>query len=446
MVIELPEPSWFTGAFEELADIVVAFDQAGQIVYVNAAAERVLGVERESVIGQNMTEWVHPDDLERALEVTALIMGGEFSEIPVTPAFYRVRCRDGSWLGLEVNGTQLSVPPGEGDIVTVCRYSGDRAVHDEVLERLTQGDPIDEIVALLPELGRWRHPTERYAIAITGDSGDRIAPGSDLPPGLDGSILDEGSPWSEALASGREVTVESLDGLPPSVRRLAEAEGLRGCKVVPVPDLAGSEGATITVWATPNGPPLSIHTYSLDNMRRVLALVLRWRQQVRQLTSASFTDHLTGAASRSRFFAALEPVNRSSEGDMMAILYVDLDRFKPVNDAHGHRTGDEVLVVVAERLNAVVRPADLVARIGGDEFAILCRGLNDIGEATAIADRVIATVGQPITLEGLDIQVDASVGIASTVDVDVDGDALLDAADRALYRAKREGRGRWSLG
>src|SRR5690606_14453126 len=118
---------------------------------------------------------------------------------------------------------------------------------------------------------------------------------------------------------------------------------------------------------------------------------------------------------------------------------------KPINDAHGHRTGDEVLVVVADRLQAVVRPSDLVARIGGDEFAILCRGLTDISEATAIADRVIDVVSRPIAIAGLEVQVDASVGIASAVESDVDGDALLDAADRALYRAKREGRGRWSL-
>jgi diguanylate cyclase (GGDEF)-like protein len=240
--------------------------------------------------------------------------------------------------------------------------------------------------------------------------------------------------------------VDDLDELATDVAEAARQAGLRGCRVVPVPDLAGGAGATITVWATFDGPPLSIHTYALDSMRRLLALVLRWRQQVRQLTSASLTDHLTGVASRSRFFAALEPPARDGAGPLTAILYVDLDRFKPVNDRHGHRTGDEVLKVIAERLNAVVRPSDLVARIGGDEFAILCRGLTDVSEATAIADRVIATVGHPVGLSDLEVVVEASVGIASTSEVEIDGDALLDAADRALYRAKREGRGRWSLG
>jgi diguanylate cyclase (GGDEF)-like protein len=130
---------------------------------------------------------------------------------------------------------------------------------------------------------------------------------------------------------------------------------------------------------------------------------------------------------------------------LAAILYVDLDRFKPVNDRYGHRTGDEVLVIVAQRLKSAVRPTDLVARIGGDEFAVLCLDLKDISDVTTVAERIVQSIGRPIDLNGVEITVEASVGIASTTEMSLDGDLLLDEADRALYRAKREGRGRWAL-
>jgi diguanylate cyclase (GGDEF)-like protein/PAS domain S-box-containing protein len=438
-----PDPAWFQQVVEELPDTLVAVDASGTIVYVNKAAERIASISPQDLVGENLADWLHPDDLDRALEVVGLMLGGEFENQPVTPALYRVRAGDGRWIPVEINGGQLSSPDRSGDILAVCRFSGDRLLHEEVYERLTRGESTVEVVALVPMLGAWRHPTERYAVALTDDDGVRVAPGGRLPVELAGCDLsNEKSPWARALATRDEVVLDDLDSFPPEVRALAEHEGLRACKVVPVPEPDGSVDATITIWASNSGPPWSMHTYALADMRRVLALILRWRDQVRRLEEASFTDHLTGVASRSRFFRALEP---RASGELAAILYVDLDRFKPVNDRYGHRTGDEVLVIVAQRLKSAVRPTDLVARIGGDEFAVLCLDLKDISDVTTVAERIVQSIGRPIDLNGVEITVEASVGIASTTEMSLDGDLLLDEADRALYRAKREGRGRWAL-
>jgi diguanylate cyclase (GGDEF)-like protein/PAS domain S-box-containing protein len=440
----VPGSEWFERVVEQATDLVVAFHPDGEIVYLNRAAEETLGVDRREVLGENFVEWIHPDDLERALEVVSLMGDGGFEETPVTPATYRVRCGDGSWMALEVNGAQLAEPDGSGDVVTICRYSGDRVLHDEILDRLTGGDSVEDVLALVPDLGHWRHPTERYAVAFTGDDGERHSVGNTLPAELSGEILEPGQPWAQALRLGKEVVVEA-DELDDDLRQLAAKEGLNACRVVPIADPTGDLGATITVWSTPTGPPITIHRFALDTMERVIALILRWRQQVRQLTRAALTDHLTGAASRSRFFAALDKPTPAAEGHLAAILYVDLDRFKPVNDEYGHSTGDEVLVEIAARIASVVRPSDLVARIGGDEFAVLCRDLGHIDEATIIADRVIEAVGRPVPVGAHLISVDASVGIATTLDDSIDGDALLESADAALYDAKSRGRGRWAL-
>ena len=116
------------------------------------------------------------------------------------------------------------------------------------------------------------------------------------------------------------------------------------------------------------------------------------------------------------------------------MLYVDLDGFKPVNDAHGHIVGDDVLVEVAERLRSSIRPVDVVARLGGDEFAVLLRSCTT-DEADAIAARILDELREPIETRGKSMIVRASIGIAA-------GGAasqLIDEADRALLRAKGEG-------
>ena len=127
-----------------------------------------------------------------------------------------------------------------------------------------------------------------------------------------------------------------------------------------------------------------------------------------------------------------------------ALLYVDLDRFKPVNDRLGHTAGDLVLVTVADRIRRAVRPDDRLTRFGGDEFVVECTGVRSDQEAIVIAERIIAAVQEPIRLDVGEIRVGASVGIARAVGP-VGVDDLLDRSDAALLAAKAAGKGRWHL-
>ena len=125
-------------------------------------------------------------------------------------------------------------------------------------------------------------------------------------------------------------------------------------------------------------------------------------------------------------------------------MYVDLDGFKPINDQHGHAAGDQVLRTVADRLSAAVRTGDLVARIGGDEFAILCPGADEVGLG-ALAERIVLSVSQPISLESAPVSVGASVGVAASTPGQRSVDQLVESADRALYSAKASAGGTWRL-
>jgi diguanylate cyclase (GGDEF)-like protein/PAS domain S-box-containing protein len=152
-------------------------------------------------------------------------------------------------------------------------------------------------------------------------------------------------------------------------------------------------------------------------------------------------DLLTGLANRSMFTAALDQAIAQSLriGRMFAVLCLDLDHFKDVNDLRGHLTGDRLLRLVAERLRGVVRLNENIARFGGDEFAILLSDTYDPARIAALAARLIASIGAPFSIDGNDIHVGASIGVAVYGENAFDAETLLSYADIALYRAKSEG-------
>lgn len=153
-------------------------------------------------------------------------------------------------------------------------------------------------------------------------------------------------------------------------------------------------------------------------------------------------DALTGLPNRVLFYKELEEAIAAGGADELVVYCLDLDGFKPVNDTFGHAAGDAVLKQVAERLKAQAGDR-MVARLGGDEFAFLFRAQG--GTRTDLANRCIAALERPFMLKGLSIKIGLSIGIASSPTDGIDGEALVQAADRALYSAKAAGRGMWKL-
>ncbi|BFU44547.1 putative bifunctional diguanylate cyclase/phosphodiesterase [Krasilnikovia sp. MM14-A1004] len=160
-----------------------------------------------------------------------------------------------------------------------------------------------------------------------------------------------------------------------------------------------------------------------------------------QLLHTAYHDGLTGLASRALFRDRLEEALAAAEARAeVAILFLDLDGFKEVNDSLGHAAGDELLIRVAARIRETVREHDTVARFGGDEFAVLVQSISATRDAEAVARRIVAAIGEPVTVDGRDLHVGASIGLASGADAD-DTDQLLRNADLAMYKAKAGGGG-----
>jgi diguanylate cyclase (GGDEF)-like protein len=182
-----------------------------------------------------------------------------------------------------------------------------------------------------------------------------------------------------------------------------------------------------------DGFPVSHVTHMLD---------ISGRKAVEsQLDHQAHHDGLTGLPNRTFFTASLGEALRA--GGAATVLFVDLDEFKVVNDSLGHSAGDDLLIKVADRLRQALRPGDIIARFGGDEFAILLPGVDDEDLALIVADRIAMALDAPIMVEGQERYVTASVGLRSATGGELTPEEMLRDADAAMYRAKELGKDRW---
>ncbi len=233
----------------------------------------------------------------------------------------------------------------------------------------------------------------------------------------------------------------------PVLEFLSEASRMRLADLIGPSALGGSVEATLL---TSSGSTVPVRVSSSAAIQtdgdEITCLTISdlTRERLAEATLAHSAQHdgLTDLPNRTlltdRLRHALE--RRRSESTVLALLFCDVDGFKNINDAFGHQVGDDMLRVVAERLSTAVRPGDTVARIGGDEFVILCENLEDFNDAATIAYRASAAVAAPLTSGPSDLEMTLSIGVAvAAVGDEVTADTLLRDADEAMYKAKRQG-------
>jgi diguanylate cyclase (GGDEF)-like protein len=192
----------------------------------------------------------------------------------------------------------------------------------------------------------------------------------------------------------------------------------------------------------------------MSSFARMLATIEQQSQEINefprrldQLIREAFRDSLTGLPNRALFMDRLSHALTRAErtGSNLAVLFLDLDRFKILNDTLGSEIGDRLLVEVSHRLAACLSPEDTVARLGGDEFALLLEDTSDLSAATALAERVSAEIQRPFVVDGRDVLISASIGVALTGGGSMQPEEVLHNADLAMYQAKAEGRARYEL-
>lgn len=170
------------------------------------------------------------------------------------------------------------------------------------------------------------------------------------------------------------------------------------------------------------------------------------RENEQSLIKQAFHDELTGLPNKALLLDRMNQAFATSRrtGQAIGVLFIDLDGFKTINDTLGHHAGDSALTKVAERLIAIVRPGDTLARIGGDEFVMLCAGTDGARGASTVARRILEAFERDFVLDGREVRLGASIGIATSAGDD-DPNAVLERADTAMYEAKHDGRGRYAI-
>lgn len=198
-------------------------------------------------------------------------------------------------------------------------------------------------------------------------------------------------------------------------------------------DYPASEG---TKYESISYIPVRLDTGEIDGLVTVAQDITLQKREELRLKEMALRDPLTGLLNRTGFENYLERALREGAGAKLALLYIDLDYFKPVNDKHGHSVGDEVLRLFAQRLVHLVRATDAVARLGGDEFAIALAGMGERADASAMAEKVLAAEQSPFRVGSLRLNVGASVGVAFGADAAKGWQDLIERADAQLLAAK----------
>jgi diguanylate cyclase (GGDEF)-like protein len=284
---------------------------------------------------------------------------------------------------------------------------------------------VSEMVARNPD--HWRFERVRIAALLSAEA-------ADAPPGPRRVLDRNGATVAEALAEAPWPRVEVREPVYDAWRSAGEVRITRSLRGV----------LAETAWVAAAAVALGLLAFT--SLRAVPLRLLR--QALERATHLATHDPLTGLPNRAllREHLGRALAEAREGGGTVAALIVDLDRFKPVNDAHGHQAGDRLLRAVAERLRRVLRGTYFAARLGGDEFAVVARfeaGGEEPREAAArLAGRVVSALDAPFELAGgVSAQVGCSVGVAFAAGAEEGAEALLDRADAAMYRAKAEGRG-----
>ncbi len=413
----------FRSLVQNSSDVITVLGADGTIIYESASIERILGYTAAELTGKNAFALIHPEDLPAVLQIFNQVLQAADSPLH---AEYRFQHRDGSWRYLESTGTNLLNVPTISGLVINSRDVTDRNRIEQALreseERFRQlAENIHEVF--------WMTDVERNQLIYVSPAYEQV--------------------WGRTTQSLRENPASYLDMIHPEDRlyvRHTLEDQRRGTYnkeyriVRPNGDIR---------WIWDRAFPIRNHHGEIYRIAGIAEDITERKQTEAQLVHHAMHDVLTQLPNRALFMTHLEHAlarTKRHTSYAFAVLFCDLDRFKNINDSLGHLLGDQVLVESAYRLAQCLRPNDIVARFGGDEFVVFLDAISTIDEATDIADRIQQSLAVPFQLNGHELVITTSIGIVmSTTTEYASPQDLLRDSNIAMYQAKALGKARHAV-
>lgn len=432
------DPAFFRAVVETAANPYVIVDADLILRYASPSIEMLLGYKPADWVGKSVAELLDPDSLQLALAgMTEIEMASRDPNWVGAPVRVFLRAADGSIVPVDAYARETARTGVPGNLIQLVRAGASQTMSDAV-DTILEGRDLDRALELLTSLIE-HDITDTAAMLGSGWDGTRFAKVAGRDRLLILTALDPIDRDAIAKVLGGHHGVTDLFGdLAPATRAAAEARGWHACWCAPVRGDDGSEPeAALFIWRKEPGPPGVVFRDDIKRSVGLARLALQWMGQQQVLSWMASHDQLTGLTNRSEFQNRLD----DSLGRSRAVLFCDLDDFKPINEGYGHRTGDRVLTTIGRRMTGVCTDCD-VARLGGDEFAILIREIPTLDHALGIADRVRDALADPILVDGHEVRVDVTIGVAFDPQGETESDHLMDHADGLLRRGKTEGKGR----
>jgi diguanylate cyclase (GGDEF)-like protein/PAS domain S-box-containing protein len=418
-------------------------DEGAKVIECDDAFTQMFGYTAEELIGKSVLDQIHPDDQGRAVEGWLTTLSTHRDQL----TRLRRKRKDGSWVWVDTTlHNYLNRSDRNYVLVELIDVSAEMAAQEalqereELLRRLTEAMPVG-----LMQVDRDRNAVY-YNTRLT-----QILAGSS--PHRSTLAVDQVPPASETASGDAKSTLRpapDADRAPPAVRELlatVTSEGIAGFEAALTRVLEQGIDADLEADVIPPNGEWRRVLLSIRALLRAggevsgaITSVLDVTDSARahrELERRATFDALTGCYNRGAILDLLERELARPDRAMTAVLYVDLDNFKMINDTRGHAAGDELLGCVAERLRELTRRADGVGRLGGDEFMLLLPDIRSGEVAMRVAERICSSLSRPIVLSGTGrVGLTASVGVACAEAGTCTSDELIRRADGAMYRSK----------
>ena len=436
------DPEFYRRVLQEIPTPLVVVSAEGRIVYGNNALVELTGWTKADGLEASIFQFLHPGDVEWIVEAFLTLAATPDSALgrPWAPVNCRMIRKDGTTLPVEVRGHDKMTDADIGGVIYEVRPAHERDIFQRVLTGVASKSGIETQLDLIVEL-----------IEST-------------PIDIQAAIFEFGTDGSSVVTASSEQLADILGAASHDELRSAFVVPGDGPVLVPVVDITGALGEQLRFVGETDAWSIRVPSPTLDREYRIVgftpihhvpargaieavtraaelaAVVLLRERSDELLTYAAHHDQLTRLPNR---HGLLTHVGRMApREDEIAVMFIDLDGFKNINDQHGHAAGDFVLTALAERFASLTRPTDLVARVGGDEFAVVVGASSNETSASEaagwIAERILETFSIPIESEWGDLMMTGSIGVV-VVDPSADIQKAIAGADRAMYVAKSAG-------